>query len=102
MHCLHACYWQVGLHWSKLLTLRLSSTVKLVGSTISCEPAWEGGNTANEKRQNAHVQSYVMATDQVSPFIAVWTKTLGPHESLVSWLTDSFFVKAGRSKGTAR
>lgn len=56
---------QVGLHWSKLLTLRLSSTVKLVGSTISCEPAWEGGNTANEKRQNAHVQSYIMATDQV-------------------------------------
>lgn len=56
---------QVGLHWSKLLTLRLSSTVKLVGSSISCEPAWEGGNTANEKRQNAHVQSYVMATDQV-------------------------------------
>ncbi|EIE24703.1 hypothetical protein COCSUDRAFT_14419 [Coccomyxa subellipsoidea C-169] len=58
-------YFPLGLHWSKLLTLRLSSTVKLVGSTISCEPAWEGGNTANEKRQNAHVQSYVMATDQV-------------------------------------
>ncbi|CAL8467738.1 g7276 [Coccomyxa elongata] len=58
-------YFPVGLHWSKLLTLRLSSAVKLVGSTISCEPAWEGGNTANEKRQNAHVQSYIMATDQV-------------------------------------
>ncbi len=56
---------QVGLHWSKIFTLRLTETVKLVGSTISCEPCWKGANLANERRQNAHVQSYVMATDQV-------------------------------------
>ena len=60
---------QAGLHWSKLLTSRLGPRVKLVGSTISCEPAWEGGNTANPRRQNPHVQSYVMATDQVTPLV---------------------------------
>jgi hypothetical protein len=58
---------QAGLHWSKLLTARLGPRVKLVGSTISCEPAWEGGNFANPRRQNPHVQSYLMATDQVAP-----------------------------------
>ena len=58
---------QAGLHWSKLLTSRLGPRVKLVGSTISCEPAWQGGNTTGAPRQNPHVQSYVMATDQVAP-----------------------------------
>jgi hypothetical protein len=56
---------QAGLHWSRVLTARLGRRVKLVGSTISCEPAWEGGDVANARRQNPHVQSYVMATDQV-------------------------------------
>ena len=55
------------MHWSQILTSRLTtSDVKLVGATISCEPCWQGGNTANAKRHNAHVQSYFMATDQVS------------------------------------
>ena len=66
--CAHACmvtYAQAGLHWSRVLTLRLGPQVKLVGSTISCEPAWEGADTSRTKRQNPHVQSYVMATDQV-------------------------------------
>ena len=54
------------MHWSQILTSRLTTDVKLVGATISCEPCWQGGNTANAKRHNAHVQSYFMATDQVS------------------------------------
>ena len=56
---------QKGLHWSKVFTSRLSKDMKLVGSTISCESAYVGGNPGNEARHNAHVQSYVMATDQV-------------------------------------
>ncbi|KAK9835058.1 hypothetical protein WJX81_007588 [Elliptochloris bilobata] len=58
-------YWPAGVHWSDVLTTRINNDVKLVGATISCEPAWLGGNTANEKRQVPHVQSYVIATDQV-------------------------------------
>lgn len=58
-------YMQRGLHWSKVFTGRLSEEVKLVGSTISCETAYMGGKPGNEARHNAHVQSYVMATDQV-------------------------------------
>ena len=56
---------QETVHWSQILTSRLTAEVKLVGATISCEPCWQGGNTANAKRHNAHVQSYFMATDQV-------------------------------------
>ena len=52
------------MHWSHILTSRLTSEVKLVGATISCEPCWQGGDVANAKRHNAHVQSYFMATDQ--------------------------------------
>ena len=39
--------------------------VKLVGSTISCEGAHEFGGVAGRGRHNPHVQSYVLATDQV-------------------------------------
>ena len=49
-----------------MFTARLSKEVKLVGSTISCESAHMKGALGNEPRHNAHVQSYVMATDQVS------------------------------------
>ena len=61
---------QKWLHWSKVFTARLREDVKLVGSTISCEPAYLGGNPGNEARHTAHVQSYVIATDQVlyAPF----------------------------------
>ena len=48
-----------------MFTDRLSKDVKLVGSTISCESVHEGGDSGNEARHNAHVQSYVIATDQV-------------------------------------
>lgn len=56
---------QKGLHWSRVFTARLSEDAKLVGSTISCETAYMGGKPGNEARHNAHVQSYIMATDQV-------------------------------------
>lgn len=60
-----SCHLQTGLHWSKVFTARLNKDVKLVGSTISCESAYKGGVAGGEARHNAHVQSYVMATDQV-------------------------------------
>lgn len=46
------------LHWTRPFTDRLSSTVKLVGSTISC-----GG--AQGLPGQPHVQSYVVATDRI-------------------------------------
>ncbi len=57
---------QAFVHWSTIFTSRLSNDIKLVGSTISCESTYLHGDTTAEKRQNPHVQSYVMATDQVS------------------------------------
>ena len=56
---------QADKHWSKVLTERLSREVKLVGATISCEGANKGGVLSGEMRRNPHVQSYVVATDQV-------------------------------------
>ena len=56
---------QKKLHWSRVFTARLTKDVKLVGSTISCEAAYMGGNLSNLARRNPHVQSYIMATDQV-------------------------------------
>ena len=32
----------------------------------SCEGSWKGGVLTGEKRQNPHVQSYVVAMDQAS------------------------------------
>ena len=53
------------VHWTSLLTSRLIGKVKLVGSTISCEGTFLNGDLTAARRQNPHVQSYVMATDQV-------------------------------------
>ena len=39
--------------------------MKLVGSTISCEAAHEFGGFSGQGRHNPHVQSYIVATDQV-------------------------------------
>ena len=39
--------------------------VKLVGSTISCEGVHEFGGLSGRGRHNPHVQSYIVATDQV-------------------------------------
>ncbi|DBA99576.1 TPA: hypothetical protein ACH3X3_012154 [Trebouxia sp. C0006] len=51
--------------WSRIFTDKLNDEVKLVGSTISCEGAPWGGDAESPWRQNPHVQSYVLATDQV-------------------------------------
>ena len=53
-------------HWSRVFTGRLGEQVKLVGSTISCEGSHLHGDSSKERRQNPHVQSYAVATDQVS------------------------------------
>ncbi|KAK9787128.1 hypothetical protein WJX73_004056 [Symbiochloris irregularis] len=58
-------YWPDTLHWSHVLTGKLTDKVKIVGATISCEKCWLGGNTQSTLRHNPHVQSYFMATDQV-------------------------------------
>ena len=57
---------QAFLHWTGILTSRLVGKVKLVGSTISCEGTFKNGDLTAERRENPHVQSYVMATDQVN------------------------------------
>ena len=49
------------LHWTEALTGKLTERVKLVGATINC-----GGGYLHPEPQ-PHVQSYVVAMDQV-PF----------------------------------
>lgn len=53
------------LHWAEPFLSRLSSTVKLVGPTISCEGTPLDGDMKGVWRRNPHVQSYVVATDRV-------------------------------------
>lgn len=50
--------------WHRLLTRRLSNTIKLVGPIISCEGAAHRGNLSDVWRTNPHVQSYVLAMDR--------------------------------------
>lgn len=49
------------------MTSRLVGKVKLVGSSISCEGTFLNGDPTAIYRQNPHVQSYMVATDQVQP-----------------------------------
>ena len=56
---------QSFVHWTNILTSRLVGKVKLVGSTISCEGTFLHGDSTTDRRQYPHVQSYLMATDQV-------------------------------------
>ena len=49
-----------------MFTSRINDEVKLVGSTISCEAAYESGSAESDVLQIPHVQSYVVATDQVT------------------------------------
>jgi hypothetical protein len=51
------------VHFTKLMTSKLSDEIKLVGPTINCEqgPTLPSGET----RANPHVQSFAVATDQV-------------------------------------
>lgn len=48
-----------------MLYSALRLQVKLVGSTISCEGVHEFGGLSGRGRHNPHVQSYIVATDQV-------------------------------------
>ena len=59
-HC--AC--QEDLHWTTAFTSRLSDTVKLVGSVISCGGIFKGELRRSPSRTDPHVQSYALATDQ--------------------------------------
>lgn len=64
---LELCFWfaQRDVHWSRAFTGRITDDTKLVGATISCESTLKDGDAKKGSRQNAHVQSYAMATDQV-------------------------------------
>ena len=57
---------QKSLHWTRIFTSKLSSTVRLVGATISCGSVYKDGDASKGSRSNPHVQSYVAVTDQVS------------------------------------
>lgn len=60
--------------------------VKLVGSTISCEPFFESADKSKDLRQNPHVQSYVIATDKVclaAPRVLPWAPTGILHSLLL-------------------
>ena len=59
---------QTETHWTTLYTSRINDTIKLVGSTINCQPVYWRSNPANKVRHNPHVQSYVVATDQVDAY----------------------------------
>lgn len=65
-------YAKNSTRWQDLLINKLSDRVKLVGPTISCEGSPYQGNVKGEWRANPHVQSYVLATDQVG--FKVWQK----------------------------
>lgn len=56
---------QGHVHWADVLLGKISDTVKLVGATINCEGSPKDGNAAGTWRHNPHVQSYLVATDQV-------------------------------------
>ena len=56
---------QGHVHWTDILFSKLTDTVKLVGPTINCEGSPEKGDVNGVWRKNPHVQSYLVATDQV-------------------------------------
>lgn len=61
-------YLQGKVHFTKLMTSKLSDEVKLVGPTINCESVTlASGRT----RSNPHVQSFAVATDQVGMKILI-------------------------------
>lgn len=51
------------MHFTELMTSKLVGDVKLVGPTINCEGTAEFAT--GEVRQNPHVQSFAMATDDI-------------------------------------
>lgn len=67
-----APYARAQTSWQRLLTDRINDTVKVVGPTISCEGSPPGGRVTEVWRVNPHVQSYVLATDQVG--LDIWRR----------------------------
>lgn len=88
---------QDTLHWSHVLTGKLTDRVKLVGATISCEQSYLGGDPKNTARQNPHVQSYFMATDQVGLTFLVNLIDSFFHSFLVIFPTERALMKAGET-----
>jgi len=62
--CAHPAACQADVHWTTALTSRLSDSVKLVGSTISCGSTFRGETHRSPSLTCPHVQSYALATDQ--------------------------------------
>lgn len=58
-----------AMHWTEAFTSRLTESVKMVGSAISCEGAPRAGHAALEWRRNPYVLPYAWATDAVR---ALW------------------------------
>ena len=56
---------QADLHWTTAFTSRLSDSVKLVGSTVSCGSTFQGELHRSPSLTCPHVQSYALATDQI-------------------------------------
>jgi hypothetical protein len=56
---------QGHVHWTDVLISKLNDIVKLVGPTINCEGSPLHGDMNGVWRKNPHVQSYLVATDQV-------------------------------------
>lgn len=52
------------MHWTEALTARLSDSVKLVGSQLSCEGAPAAGDASAEWRRNPRVLPHAFATDK--------------------------------------
>lgn len=63
---------QKRIHWTTAFTSRLTAHVKLVGSTISCGRIHKHNKPELPFRSNPHVQSYMMATDQVQGHLLYW------------------------------
>lgn len=53
------------MHWTEAFTSRLTKSVKMVGSAISCEGAPRAGHAALEWRRNPYVLPYAWAADAV-------------------------------------
>lgn len=75
---------QADVHWTSLYTQRLNKDVKLVGSTINCQPVYFHSDPANEMRQNPHVQSYIAVTDQVRASLLPSDTCSSPHHIIIT------------------
>eukprot|EP00878_Enallax_costatus_P024831 GHUV01026523.1.p1 GENE.GHUV01026523.1~~GHUV01026523.1.p1 ORF type:complete len:299 (+),score=79.13 GHUV01026523.1:220-1116(+) len=87
---------QGRFHWMSAFTSRLRGSVKLVGSTISCEGSPLHGNHRGKWRHNPHVQSYAVATDLAGlQLLLADSKVFACHKD--RWDTI-FYSELGSSK----